>query len=122
MGSVKILQSGLGHVGVDLGRGEVRMPEHHLHGPQIRTVIDEVGAMVMHYVTRSSDEGRHQVVIVPQNETQVVEARAVVPEAEATFMRGGTVYSVGRFFSAKYADMVCETYVARGFFTTRIEL
>ena len=62
------------------------------------------------------------MVIVPQNEAQVVEVRAVLPDAEATFMRGGTVYSVGRFFSAKYADMVCEWYVDKGFFTTRIEL
>ncbi len=85
------------------------------------TVIDEVGAMVIRYVTGSNDEGRHQVVIVPQNEAQVADVRAAIPEAEASFMRGGTVYSVGRYFSAKYADLVCERYVAKGFFTTRIE-
>jgi putative ABC transport system ATP-binding protein len=101
--------------------------QHFVHADETvteeeTTVIDEVGAMVIRYVTRSSDEGRHQVVIVPQNEAQVAEARAVVPEAEATFMRGGTVFSVGRFFSAKYAELVCERYVAKGFFTTRIEL
>jgi putative ABC transport system ATP-binding protein len=101
--------------------------QHFVHADETvteeeTTVMDEVGAMVIRYVTSSSDEGRHQVVIVPQSEAQVVEARALIPEAEPTFMRGGTVISVGRFFSAKYADMVCETYVARGFFTTRIEL
>ena len=90
--------------------------------PSGPTVVDEVGAMAIRYVTGSSDEGSHQVVIVPQNEAQMAEARSMAPEAEATVVRGGTVFSVGRFFSAKYADMVCETYVAKGFFTTRIEL
>ena len=101
--------------------------QHFVHADETvteeeTTVVDEVGAMVIRYATNSRDEGRHQVVIVPQNEAQVVEVRAVLPDAEATFMRGGTVYSVGRFFSAKYADMVCEWYVDKGFFTTRIEL
>jgi putative ABC transport system ATP-binding protein len=101
--------------------------QHFVHADETvteeeTTVMDEVGAMVIRYVTSSSDQGRHQVVIVPQNEAQVGEARALVPEAEPTFMRGGKVISVGRFFSAKYADMVCEGYVAKGFFTTRIEL
>ncbi len=85
------------------------------------TVVDEVGAMVIRYVTGSQDEGRYQVVIVPQNDAQVADVRAAIPEAEDSFMRGGTVYSVGRYFSPKYADLVCERYVARGFFTTRIE-
>jgi putative ABC transport system ATP-binding protein len=101
--------------------------QHFVHADETvteeeTTVIDEVGAMVIRYVTGSSDEGRHQVVIVPQNEAQMAEARSMVPEVEATVMRGGTVYSVGRFFSAKYADLVCERYVAKGLFTTRIEL
>ena len=32
----------LEHVGVDLRRGQIRVPEHHLDGPQIRTAIEEV--------------------------------------------------------------------------------
>lgn len=101
--------------------------QHFVHADETiteeeTTVIDEVGAMVIRYVTGARDEGRHQVVIVPQNDAQVAEARSMVPKAEATVMRGGTVYSVGRFFSAKYADLVCKRYVEKGLFTTRIEL
>lgn len=87
-----------------------------------KTVLDEVSAMIIHYVTGSSDEGRHQVVIVPQNKEQTASVPIVAPEAKPEVIRGGMVFVVGCFFSAKYADMVCDQYVSKGFFTTRIEL
>jgi hypothetical protein len=62
------------------------------------------------------------VVIVPQTDEQVAAVASLLPGIEATSIRGGTVYSVGRFFSSKYADVVCDKYVALGFFTTRIEV
>jgi hypothetical protein len=33
----------LEHVGVDLRRREIRVPEHHLNGPQIRAPFEEMG-------------------------------------------------------------------------------
>ncbi len=101
--------------------------QHFVHADDTVTaeeaiVIDEVGAMVIRYVTGADDQGSHQVVIVPQSEAQAGEIAALVPDTEAVSIRGGRVYPVGRFFSAKYADMVCQRYVDQGFFTTRIEL
>jgi len=85
-------------------------------------VMDEISAMIMAYVTHSGVLGGHEVVIVPQTGEQSIAIASLLPGTEATTMRGGTVYSVGRFFSAKYADVVCEKYVALGLFTARIEV
>ncbi|MBW2496360.1 MAG: TerB family tellurite resistance protein, partial [Deltaproteobacteria bacterium] len=85
-------------------------------------VMDEITAMVMGYVMQSGDHGGHEVVIVPQNEEQIAKVKALFPGIEATLLQGGSVYSVGRFFSSKFADSICEKYVALGFFTTRIEV
>ncbi len=85
-------------------------------------VMDEISAMIMAYVTHSGVLGKHEVVIVPQTSEQSIAIASLLPGIDATSMRGGTVYSVGRFFSAKYAEVVCEKYVALGLFTTRIEV
>jgi putative ABC transport system ATP-binding protein len=85
-------------------------------------VMDEITAMVMGYVMQSGDNGGHEVVIVPQTEEQIAKVTSLFPGIEATLLQGGSVYSVGRFFSSKFADSICEKYVALGFFTTRIEV
>ena len=84
-------------------------------------VVDEVTAMILKYVTKSGDHGAHEVIIVPQTDEQTAGVAALMPGVEPTTMRGGTVYSVGRFFSPKYADVVCDKYIELGFFTTRVE-
>ena len=85
-------------------------------------VVDELTAMILRYVTKSGDHGAHEVIIVPQTDEQTAAIAALLPGAEPKTMRGGTVYSVGRFFSPKYADVVCDKYVDLGLFTTRIEV
>ena len=84
-------------------------------------VVDELTAMILKYVTKSGDHGAHEVIIVPQTDEQTAGVAALMPGVEPTTMRGGTVYSVGRFFSPKYADVVCDKYIELGFFTTRVE-
>ena len=39
---VRLLQALGGHVGVDLGRGQVRVPEQFLHATQIRSRIQHM--------------------------------------------------------------------------------
>jgi energy-coupling factor transporter ATP-binding protein EcfA2 len=84
-------------------------------------VVDEITAMIMKYLTQSGDHGTHEVIIVPQTDEQTATITALLPDAEPKTIRGGTVYSVGHFFSPKYADVVCDRYVDMGLFTTRIE-
>jgi len=84
-------------------------------------VLDEITGMITGYVSDAGEEGLHEVVIVPQNDRQMEAVLALLPGIKAKTMRGGTVYSVGRYFSPRYADVVCEKYISLGLFTTRVE-
>jgi len=84
-------------------------------------VMDEVTGMITVYVSASGEEGTHEVVIVPQNDDQLAAIVSLFPGIRPTTMRGGTVYSVGRFFSPRYADVVCDKYISLGLFTARME-
>ena len=37
-----------------------------------------------------------------------------------TTLRGGSVFPVGRFFSASYAEVVCQKYIELGLFTIHV--
>lgn len=84
-------------------------------------VLEEVRGMITGYVSASDEQGRHEVVIVPQNDDQMSAVLSLFPGIETKTMRGGTVYSVGHFFSQRYADVVCDKYISLGLFTTRVE-
>lgn len=84
-------------------------------------VLEEITGMITEYVSDTGDGGAHEVVIVPQNDDQMAAVMSLFPGLEAKTMRGGTVYSVGRFFSARYADVVCDKYISLGLFTARVE-
>jgi len=84
-------------------------------------VLDEITGMITGYISAAGEEGTHEVVIVPQNDRQMEAVLTLLPGIKAKTMRGGTVYSVGRYFSPRYADVVCEKYISLGLFTTRVE-
>jgi hypothetical protein len=84
-------------------------------------VLEEISGMVSGYVSESGEQGMHEVVIVPQNDSQMNAVVGLFPGITAKTMRGGRVYSVGRFFSPRYADVVCDKYISLGLFTTRVE-
>jgi hypothetical protein len=35
-------------------------------------------------------------------------------------LRGGRVFSVGKFFSVSYAEVICQKYIQLGLFTTQV--
>ena len=84
-------------------------------------VLEEITGMITGYVSAEGDENMHEVIIVPQNDRQMDAVLELLPGITAKTMRGGTVYSVGRFFSPRYADVVCEKYISLGLFTARVE-
>jgi len=84
-------------------------------------VLEEITGMITGYVSAAGDEGMHEVVIVPQNDKQMDAVLALFPGITSKTMRGGTVFSVGRFFSPRYADVVCDKYISLGLFTARVE-
>jgi hypothetical protein len=60
----------------------------------------------------------HEVLIVPQSERQVEAVRTLLPGREEKILRGGRVFSVGHYFSPRYAEFVCQKYIALGLFST----
>lgn len=84
-------------------------------------VLEELAGMIGSYVGVEGDVEMHEVVIVPQDAAQTEAVQTLLPGIEPKVIRGGRVYSVGRFFSAKYADMVSQKYIDLGLFTARVE-
>jgi hypothetical protein len=46
--------------------------------------------------------------------------QTILPDATEKMVRGGRVFSVGTYFSAQYAEMVCQKYIALGLFTAML--
>ena len=83
--------------------------------------LEELGGLAHAYLTRDERPAvMHEVLIVPQSEEQFEAVRTLLPGHEVKTLRGGKVFSVGRFFSPRYAEMVCHKYIALGLFTAQV--
>jgi hypothetical protein len=83
--------------------------------------LDEIGGMMGHYLAADDAAApAYEVLIVPQSEAQVGAVQTLLPDATEKMVRGGRVFSVGTYFSAQYAEMVCQKYIALGLFTAMV--
>jgi hypothetical protein len=83
--------------------------------------LEELTGILEEYVADDpTDRSIFEVLIVPQNDGQVAAIAELIPGVEMTALRGGDVFSVGRFFSASYAEVICQKYIALGLFTTTV--
>ena len=71
-----------------------------------------------HVAGQDAEMRMHVVLIVPQSERQVEAVRTLLPGREEKMLRGGRVFSAGSFFSARYAEFVCQKYIGLGLFST----
>jgi len=86
---------------------------------QESVALEEVDGMLREHVAGQDAELRmHEVLIVPQSEQQVEAVRTLLPGREEKMLRGGRVFSAGSFFSARYAEFVCQKYIGLGLFST----
>jgi hypothetical protein len=84
--------------------------------------LEETKAILQVYVSDGEEQPvTFEVLIVPQNDQQIQAVREILPGLEMEERRGGRVFSVGHFFSARYADVVCGRYIDLGLFTARVE-
>lgn len=80
--------------------------------------LEEVDGMVQRYMADGEVEpDMHEVLIVPQSERQVEAVRTLLPGREEKVRRGGRVFSVGQYFSPRYAEVVSQKYITLGLFT-----
>ena len=89
---------------------------------QEELALDELGAMIKGYLAAGADDDMvvHEVLIVPQSEAQFNAVRSLLPGREEKVLRGGKVFSAGTYLSPRYAELVCEKYIALGLFATQV--
>jgi hypothetical protein len=86
---------------------------------QESVALEEVGGMLQRYIGDEQEAvSLHEVLIVPQSDRQVEAVRTLLPGREEKMLRGGRVFSVGEFFSPRYAEFVCQKYIGLGLFST----
>jgi hypothetical protein len=86
---------------------------------QESVAMEEIEGMLLEYMHgEEAAVDMHEVLIVPQSDAQVEAVRALLPGREEKQLRGGRVFSAGRFFSARYAEFVCQKYIGLGLFST----
>ncbi len=88
--------------------------------PEEETILEEVKGLLGQYVDRDGEQPSYEVVIVPQSEEQIDAVRSLIPGTELEERRGGRVFTVGRFFSEAYAEVVSQKYIGLGLFTTHV--
>lgn len=90
---------------------------------QESVALEEVNGMLAQYIAGAEAEfDMHEVLIVPQSEQQIEAVRTLLPGREEKVLRGGRVFSAGRFHSPRYAEFVCQRYIGLGLFSTVVAL
>lgn len=80
-------------------------------------ISSELGGLLESYINESDNPDTFHVMIVPQNQEHHSSIQNMNPNAEEYKIAGGVAYSVGTFFSRKYAEMICEEYRQEKLFT-----
>jgi hypothetical protein len=88
---------------------------------QEELALDELGVMIQRYLSDGAEDlVMHEVLIVPQSEAQFNAVRSLLPGRAEKVLRGGKVFSAGTYYSPRYAEVVCEKYIALGLFATQV--
>jgi len=84
---------------------------------QEELILEEVHKYMLAYIDDSDVQANYTVIIAPQNRSQDSAIATLLPDAQKIEVAGGSGYLVGSFYSADYADVICDQYRALGFFT-----
>lgn len=86
---------------------------------QESVALEEADGMLRRFVAgEEAGLSLHEVLIVPQNDRQVEAVHTLLPGRDEKLLRGGRVFSVGHYFSPRYAEFVCQKYIDLGLFST----
>lgn len=85
-------------------------------------IFEEVKGMLTQYMSEDEKPTYFHVLIVPQTESHSDLIHTLKPNAEEIHTAGGTAFSLEKYLSYKYADMMCEEYRKKGLFTIVYEL
>lgn len=79
-------------------------------------ISTELMGLIQNYISDLVSD-RYHVMIVPQDENQHVSIKGLIPTAIKYDIAGGIAYSVGEFYSSKYAEMICNQFREEKLFT-----
>lgn len=71
-------------------------------------IHSELMGLIGGYLHEQNDGGLHHVLIVPQQPEHEMIIKETFPEATRLQVSGGIAYSIGTYYSLKYADMICK--------------
>lgn len=80
-------------------------------------ISSELMGLIENYILDSDELNGFHVMIVPQNQEHHDSVKAIMPDAKKFNVAGGVAYSVGKFYSVKYAEMICNQYRQERLFT-----
>jgi|GEM_PF-382174 len=80
-------------------------------------ISSELLPMIENYLKQTKEVYEFKVLIVPQHPNQENAIKTIIPQAEKINTSGGEAFSVGTYYSHKYAEMMCEQYRQLQFFT-----
>ena len=80
-------------------------------------ILAEVHQFLLSYIDDSDVQAHFTVIIAPQNRAQDAAISALLPDVKKVEIAGGSAYVVGSFYSQDYANVICDQYRERGFFT-----
>lgn len=79
-------------------------------------ISSELMGLIQNYISDTNPD-RFHVMIVPQDHSQHVSIKGLMPNAKQYDIAGGIAYSVGEFYSMKYAEMICNQFREEKLFT-----
>jgi hypothetical protein len=80
-------------------------------------ISSELLPMIENFLKQDKSVHEFKVLIVPQNPNQESAIRSLIPQSDKINTSGGEAFSVGSYYSHKYAEMMCEQYRELKFFT-----
>ncbi len=75
--------------------------------PEEALISNELLGMLDSYLQKEERMDNYQVIIVPQNPVQEERVQELIPDSQRITTYGGTVYTIGSFYSREYAEMIC---------------
>lgn len=85
--------------------------------PEEELMANELLGLIGSYISGSSAPKTFDVLIVPQKNEHHELIRQMMPDAKNVEISGGIAYSMGSFYSHKYAEMMCHQYRDVNLFT-----
>jgi hypothetical protein len=84
-------------------------------------ISDELVTLVESYIKSESTTNKFHVIIVPQDQSHDGIIKELLPESKRLNTPGGYVYSMGSYYSKKYADMICRQFRKNNLLTLVLE-